>query len=305
MIEHISVLKKETIDLLEIKKNGIYVDGTLGRCGHTLEILKKLDKGHLYCFDLDLEAIEKGHQILQEYKGKYTIIHDNYKNMDSYIEKVDGIILDLGVSSPQFDNAERGFSYRYNSRLDMRMNSETKLSAYEIVNNYDLNSLNRIFKEYGEEKNSYKIASKIIEARKLKPIETTFELVDIIKSCLSNKVLKEKGHPAKQVFQSLRIEVNDELNSLEEFLNKIPAILKKDGRVAIISFHSLEDRLIKNYFKKFSTVKDDKRIVIKQQDLIKPDFELLNKKIIISTTEELEINSRAKSAKLRGIKRVK
>lgn len=302
-MEHISVLKKEALELLDIKKDGVYIDGTLGRGGHSKEILKKLDKGHLYCFDLDIEAINSGEKNLKDYRNNLTIINDNFKNMFNYIENVDGILLDLGVSSPQFDDEQRGFSYRFNSKLDMRMDQKQEFSAYELVNTYDLNQLTRIFKEYGEEKFAYKIAKNIIEYRQTKTIETTFELVDIVKNSKPNKVLKTKGHPAKQVFQAIRIEVNKELESLEYFLENFSKHLKKDAKVAIITFHSLEDRMVKRKFQELTKDLDDKRLILKESEIKKADFELVNRKAIVSDEDELKANSRAKSAKLRVIKR--
>lgn len=302
-MEHISVLKKEALELLDIKKDGVYIDGTLGRGGHSKEILKKLDKGHLYCFDLDIEAINSGEKNLKDYRNNLTIINDNFKNMFNYIENVDGILLDLGVSSPQFDDEQRGFSYRFNSKLDMRMDQKQEFSAHELVNTYDLNQLTRIFKEYGEEKFAYKIAKNIIEYRQTKTIETTFELVDIVKNSKPNKVLKTKGHPAKQVFQAIRIEVNKELESLEYFLENFSKHLKKDAKVAIITFHSLEDRMVKRKFQELTKDLDDKRLILKESEIKKADFELVNRKAIVSDEDELKANSRAKSAKLRVIKR--
>lgn len=302
-MKHVSVLKNEAIELLQIKKDGVYVDGTLGRAGHTLEILKKLDTGHLYCFDLDQTAIKQSETLLEPYKGKYTIIHDNFKNMFQYVEQVDGILLDLGVSSPQFDDETRGFSYRFDSKLDMRMNQEQQLTATEVVNQYSLDQLTKLFRDYGEEKFAYPIAKRIVQKRTEKPIENSFELVELIKEVKPAKVLKTKGHPAKQVFQALRIEVNKELESLEYFLEQFPKHLKSDARVAVITFHSLEDRLVKKRFKELSEVQDDKRLILKASEIKQAEFERLHKKVIVSTEQELEANSRAKSAKLRGIRR--
>lgn len=303
-MEHVTVLKKEAVDLLDVKKNGTYVDATLGRGGHSLEILKRLENGRLYCFDLDSEAIEKSKEILKDYLEKIVFINDNYCNMFKYVDCVDGILLDLGVSSPQFDDEKRGFSYRFDSKLDMRMNKSQEKNAYDIVNGYDEKQLTEIFRKYGEEKYSYQIAKNIVKKRLEKAIETTFELVEIIKKSQPMKSLKKKGHPAKQIFQALRIVVNDEMESLEKFLKEFPKHLKKDGTVAIISFHSLEDGLVKKCFNSLTRIEDDKRIVLKQSELPKPEFELLNKKIIIASDEELSINHRSKSAKLRGIKKL-
>lgn len=299
MTSHQSVMPIKAIEMLEVKKDGIYVDGTLGRGGHSKLILEKLNKnGKLYCFDLDEEAIRQSKEILKDYNN-VVYIHDNFKNMFKYIDKVDGILLDLGVSSPQFDEADRGFSYRFDGPLDMRMNKQDKLSAYEVVNNYSQKELEDVLRNYGEERNYRRIVSKIIESR---PIETTLQLVDVIKSSLPNKVLSKKGHPAKQTFQAIRIEVNHELDSLKTFLEDFPSYLKDDGRLVIISFHSLEDRLVKRRFKQLSTVEDDLRIALRPEEVKKPDFQLLNHGDKADEKEILE-NSRAKSAIIRGIRK--
>ena len=299
MTKHISVMPCETLELLDVKQDGIYVDGTLGRGGHSKLILEKLKNGKLYCFDLDEQAIEESKQLLKDYDN-VIYIHDNFMNMNKYVEKVDGILLDLGVSSPQFDEAERGFSYRNDGPLDMRMNKEDKFSAYDVVNKYDEEKLADVLYKYGEEKYSRSIARKIVEAR---PIKTTFELVDVIKSALPAKVLSKKGHPAKQSFQAIRIEVNHELDSLKTFLESFDEILKVDGRLVIITFHSLEDKLVKKCFKDLSTVNDDKRIALRPEQIEKARYELLNhgKK---ANDEEIENNRRAKSAIVRGIRKV-
>lgn len=309
-MEHISVMLHETIDSLEIKEDGIYVDLTLGRGGHTLEILKKLKSGHIYGFDQDRTAIEETKEILNLYDDKITYIHANFVSFNEQLDalgvkEVDGILMDLGVSSPQFDDGERGFSYRFDARLDMRMNQESSLSAYEVVNDYSLQELTTIFREYGEEKFAYEIAKKIVRYRETKPVETTFELVDIIKSALPSKVLKKKGHPAKQVFQAIRIEVNDELNVLKIALEKALKRIKVGGRVSVITFHSLEDRIVKRIFKEASSVESTPRnlpvLPINQE----ANYFLVNKHPIEANEEELEINSRSASAKLRVIERRK
>ena len=255
MTKHVSVMPQKAIELLDVKEDGVYVDGTLGRGGHSKLILERLKKGKLYCFDLDEEAIEESKEFLKDYDN-VVYIHDNYMNMNKYVDQVDGILLDLGVSSPQFDEAVRGFSYRHDGPLDMRMNKEDELSAKEVVNGYDEERLAKVLWEYGEEKNSRRIARKIVESR---PIETTLQLVEVIKSALPAKVLSKKGHPAKQSFQAIRIEVNHELDSLKHFLDTFDSILKIDGRVVIITFHSLEDKMVKYCFKRLTTVDDDKR----------------------------------------------
>ena len=299
MSKHISVMPSEALDLLDIKEDGIYVDGTLGRGGHSKLILEKLKKGKLYCFDLDSSAIEESKQVLKDYEN-VIYIHDNFANMNKYVQKVDGILLDLGVSSPQFDEADRGFSYRYDGPLDMRMNKDDLLSAYDVVNKYDEEKLANVIYQYGEERNSRRIARKIVESR---PINTTLELVDVIKSALPAKVLSKKGHPAKQTFQAIRIEVNHELDSLKSFLESFDEILNVDGRVVIITFHSLEDRLVKHYFKKISTVEDDKRIALRPDQIKKANYILLNRGDK-AKAEEIELNNRAKSAIIRGVKKV-
>ena len=299
MSKHISVMPCETLDLLDVKQDGIYVDGTLGRGGHSKLILEKLKNGKLYCFDLDEQAIEESKQLLKDYDN-VIYIHDNFMNMNKYVNQVDGILLDLGVSSPQFDEPERGFSYRNDGPLDMRMNKEDKLSAYDVVNKYSEEKLADVIYQYGEEKFSRQIARKICEAR---PINSTLQLVDVIKTALPAKVLNKKGHPAKQTFQAIRIEVNHELDSLKNFLNSFDEILKVDGRVVVITFHSLEDRLVKQCFKKLSSVNDDKRIALRPEQIEKAKYELLNhgKK---AEQEEVENNRRAKSAIVRGIRKV-
>ena len=299
MSKHISVMPEKAISLLDIKEDGVYVDGTLGRGGHSKLILEKLKKGKLYCFDLDLQAINESKEILKDYDN-VEFIHDNYANMNKYLNKVDGILLDLGVSSPQFDEFERGFSYRNDGPLDMRMNKEDKLSAYEVVNNYSQDELARIIWEYGEEKNSRRIAKAIVDNR---PINTTLELVEVIKGCLPAKILSKKGHPAKQSFQAIRIEVNHELDSLKKFLKEFDEILNIDGRVVIITFHSLEDRLVKRAFKSLSSVEDDKRIALRPEEVKKANYILLNHGDK-ADEHEIENNRRAKSAIIRGIKKL-
>lgn len=292
-------MPEKAIELLNVKEDGIYVDGTLGRGGHSKLILEKLKSGRLYCFDLDEDAIRESKQILKDYDN-VVYIHDNFANMDQYVDKVDGILLDLGVSSPQFDEPERGFSYRNDGPLDMRMNKEDKLSAYEVVNNYSEQDLVRILFDYGEEKNARRIARSIVENR---PLNTTFELVEAIKKALPAKVLSKKGHPAKQSFQALRIEVNHELDSLKKFLNEFDGILNKNGRVVIITFHSLEDRLVKRAFKAKSSVEDDLRIALRPEEVRKADYRLLNHGDK-AEQEEVEFNRRAKSAIIRGIEKI-
>ena len=304
--KHIPVLLKETIEGLNIKKDGIYVDGTLGRGGHSSEVLKRLDSGHLYCFDQDKQAIEESRPRLEAISSSFTIINDNFKNMkedlnDLGVEKVDGIMFDLGVSSAQFDEQDRGFSYRFDARLDMRMNQDATLSAYDVVNSYSLQELTKILREYGEEKFAYQIAKAIVRRRENKPIVTTFELVDIIKSVLPAKVLSKPGHPAKQTFQAIRIEVNDELNVLKRALQNSISLLKSGGRMCVITFNSLEDRIVKEFF---NSLAKEEAVSRRLPSLdVKLDYHLVNRKVITATTEELDNNNRAKPAKLRIIER--
>ncbi len=306
-MEHISVLLKETIDMLNVKEDGIYVDCTLGRGGHSSEILKRCLHGHLYCFDMDQKAIEESTPRLEKVGKNFTCIHAPFEQikerLNTYgVDQVDGIVMDLGVSSPQFDDATRGFSYREDAKLDMRMDQSALLSAYDVVNAYSLEELTKVFREYGEEPFAYKIAKAIIKRREDHPIETTFELVDTIKSTLPNSVLKKKGHPAKKVFQAIRIEVNQELSQLKKALIEGLELLKPGGRMVVITFHSLEDRIVKNAFKEVATPKKvDKRIP--QQGIEKIEYRLLNRKPVVASAQELEHNPRSHSAKLRGVER--
>ena len=311
MTKHVSVLLNETIDGLNVLPNGTYVDLTLGRGGHSKEILKKLNKGQLIAFDKDETAINESKENLHVFEGKFTLIRDDFRNFKSHLDEmgiteVDGLMADLGVSSPQFDDPARGFSYKDNARLDMRMDKRQKLSAYEVVNTYSVSELTRIFREYGEDKYSYQIANKIVKMRENSPIETTTQLVDIIKSCKPQKELMKKGHPAKQIFQAIRIEVNDELGALKDALRDALKVLKLGGRAAFITFHSLEDRLVKNAFNEVSKVEGTRHNVFSlptEDDL--PNYRLVNNKVIIPSDEEMENNPRSKSAKLRIIERVK
>ncbi|MBP5445865.1 MAG: 16S rRNA (cytosine(1402)-N(4))-methyltransferase RsmH [Acholeplasmatales bacterium] len=298
-MEHITVLLNEAIEYLNIKEDGIYVDCTLGGAGHSSLILSKLKSGHLYSFDQDDYAISVAKERLDKISNNYTIIKSNFVNIKEELEKlgvnkVDGILYDLGVSSFQFDDGERGFSYNYDAKLDMRMDQSKNFSAYSIINEYDYDSLVRIFYMYGEEPFSKQIAKKIIENR---PINTTFELVDVIKKALPNKVLNSKGHPAKRIFQALRIEVNDELKVFEKSLNSALDLLNKNGRVVVISFHSLEDRICKTIFKDNSEIKVPKNVplIIKET----PKLKLITKHPITPSDEEINNNNRSHSAKMR------
>lgn len=310
-MKHVSVLLNEAIDALQIKSDGKYVDLTLGRAGHSSEILKRLNKGFLYAFDKDQTAIDESFEKLSSISNKFKIIHDDFRNFhhdldENNISLVDGILVDLGVSSPQFDDESRGFSYRNDSRLDMRMDQSQSKTAYDVVNTYSLNDLTTIFREYGEDKYSYQIAKKIIQVRENKPIETTFELVDIIKSVKPQKELLKKGHPAKQIFQALRIEVNDEINALKEMIDDAINSLNVGGRLVVISFHSLEDRIVKNAFNKVSKVEGSRHDVFALPSLDdEPKYRLVNKGVILPSEEEMENNPRSKSAKMRVIERVR
>lgn len=302
---HYSVLLSESIEGLNIKENGIYVDGTLGYGGHSEEILKKLKSGHLYAFDNDMDAIEYSRERLSKYGDKVTFIHSNFENLKEElncydVSYVDGIVLDLGFSSPQIDDSSRGFSFQKDARLDMRMNKEQDLSAYEVVNEYKENDLTQIFYKYAEEKFSRVIAKNIVRNR---PIETTLKLVDVIKSSVPTKYALTR-HPERVIFQAIRIEVNRELTVLENVLPDAIDMLNKGGRMSVITFHSLEDRVVKQTFKKYSEV--DKLVsglpII--PDEYKPKVKLINKKAILPSEEECLENSRSKSAKLRIIERV-
>ncbi len=310
--EHKPVLLNEVIDGLNIKKDGIYVDLTLGRAGHSSEILKRLGpKGMLIGLDQDEEAIEASQEKLSKISTNFKIVKTNFENIrevldELNIKEIDGALFDLGVSSPQFDEDYRGFSYRYDAPLDMRMDLNRSLTAKEIVNTYSLNELNRIFKEYGEDRYSYQIAKNIVRKRENKPIETTLELVDIIKASKPKKELEIIGHPAKQIFQALRIEVNDELNVLSKALEDVIKSLKVGGRVCVISFQSLEDKIVKNLYRKYSVIEGNRiNDYIDPKDIKTPDYKEVNKKVIIAGEVELADNHRAKSAKLRILERLK
>lgn len=309
--DHVSVLLREVIEGLNIQKDGIYLDLTLGRAGHSSEILKKIPQGILIGVDQDEEAIEYSKERLSKIGNNFKILKTNFKNIKDELERLDikdvnGALFDLGVSSPQFDEDYRGFSYRQNNELDMRMNLENSLTAKQIVNEYSLKDLTRVFREYGEEKYSYEIALNIVKARESSEIVTTFDLVDLIKKSKPAKELKKIGHPAKQVFQALRIETNNELEVLKSTLEDVIKLLKVDGRIAVITFHSLEDRIVKELFKKYSTVEGNRLNDFKlPSDIEKPNYRLINQKVIVPTEEELILNRRSKSAKLRIIERVK
>jgi len=303
MEKHISVLLEECLEGLDIKENGTYVDCTLGMAGHSKRILTQIPNGKLYGFDQDDDAIAIARKNLSAVGDNFEIVKSNFVNLkqellDREVSEVDGFLFDLGVSSLQFDEQERGFSYRFDARLDMRMNRDQELDAYKVVNEYDFKQLVKIFYEYGEEKFSTSIARNIEKQRQIKPIETTFELVDVIKSSLPEREKRKKGHPAKKVFQAIRIEVNDELNVFRNAIEDAISMTKVGGRVCVITFHSLEDRICKQVFRKHSTVDIPKGLPVVDAS-IKAKVKLINKKPITSTEEELEHNNRAHSAKLR------
>ena len=307
--KHISVLLQESIDSLNLQETSVIVDCTLGYGGHSSKILSKIKKGFLFAFDQDSEAIRHSTDRLNEIGTNFTIIKSNFVHLKEKLEeqgvdKVDGVLFDLGVSSPQLDEAERGFSYHEDARLDMRMDRDNPLSAYEVVNNYSKEDLANIFYKYGEDKFSNNIAKKIVEYRANKPIETTLELVEVIKTAVPMKFRMDK-HPARQIFQAIRIEVNKELDVIEPALEQALSIVKVGGRVSVITFHSLEDRLVKNYFKEKTAIPDVVKGMPNVPDEYLPDFKLVVNKAIEPSKEELERNPRARSAKLRVIERIK
>jgi S-adenosyl-methyltransferase MraW len=309
MFHHISVLLNETIDGLNIKEDGIYVDCTLGGGGHSAQILKRLTTGHLYCFDQDQIAIKAADERLKQIGNQYTIIYSNFKDLKAElhelgIHKVDGIVFDLGVSSPQFDDGERGFSYNYDAKLDMRMDRNQSLNAYDIVNHYSYNDLVKIFYKYGDEKFSKSIARMIEKKREEKSIETTFELVEIIKSAIPAKARRKGGHPAKRCFQALRIAVNDELNVFDYALKDALDMLEVNGRIAVITFHSLEDKICKYTFKEVSKQPEFPLEIPYVPDELKAKFKMVTKKPIVASQEEMNENHRSHSAKLRIIERI-
>ena len=307
--KHISVLLEESISSLNLKDDSIIVDCTLGYGGHSSNILARIKKGFLFAFDQDSEAIRHSTDRLNAVGTNFTIIKSNFVHLKERlqelgVEKVDGVLFDLGVSSPQLDDGERGFSYHEDARLDMRMDRDNPLSAYEVVNNYSKEELSRIFYKYGEDKFSNNIAKKIVEYRATKPIETTLELVEIIKTAVPMKFRIDK-HPARQIFQAIRIEVNKELDVIEPALEQALSLLKVGGRVAVITFHSLEDRLVKNFFKEKCAIDERLKGMPNIPEEYLPDFNLVVNKAISPTEEELENNPRARSAKLRVIERIK
>ena len=309
MTKHVSVLLQESVSSLNLLENSVVVDATLGYGGHSSNILERISKGYLFAFDQDSEAIRYSTDRLNSIGTNFTIIKSNFVNMKEELEKrginkVDAVLFDLGVSSPQLDDKSRGFSFHNDARLDMRMDRDQKLSAYEVVNEYSEQDLARIFYKYGEDKFSKSVARRIVEYRKEKPIETTLELVEVIKSGVPMKYRINK-HPARQIFQAIRIEVNHELDVIEPALSQALELLRVGGRVAVITFHSLEDRLVKNYFKEMTKIDDKVKGMPNIPDEYLPDFKLVVNKAIIPSDSEIENNPRARSSKLRVIERIK
>ena len=306
-MKHKSVLLKESIDNLNIKVDGVYVDATLGFGGHSLEILKRINKGFLFAFDQDSEAIQYSTERLKDYNN-FKIIKSNFSNMQECllkenVKKVDGILFDIGVSSMQLEEDYRGFSYHNDARLDMRMDTDSDFSAYELVNEYDYNNLVRVLRDYGEEKYASSIAKNIIKAREIKKIETTLELVEIIKKSMPVRELRD-GHPARKTFQAIRIEVNHELDVLEKALEQAIELIDVGGRICVITFHSLEDRIVKNIFRKYSEV-DAKfsRLPYVPEEYM-PKLKIISKGITPSDLE-LEENNRARSSRLRVVEKIR
>ena len=304
-MEHYSVLLNEAIENLNTKEDGIYVDATLGLGGHSSKILERLTTGHLYAFDEDKMAIDYADKRLAKINSNYTIIKSNFVNLKAKLEElgvtaIDGIVFDLGVSSPQIDTASRGFSFSKDGLLDMRMDTDSHLTAEQVVNEYKKEELTNIFFNYGEEKQSRLIASKIVAKR---PIKTTLELVKVILEAVGANYFY-KNHPERKIFQAIRIEVNKELSVLKDVLPDVTDILKPQGRMVIITFHSLEDRIVKKYMKEESEVSDLVKGLPEIPAAYQPKIKLITKKPILPSSEELEANSRSKSAKLRVAEKI-
>ena len=307
---HRPVLLDECIEGLNIRPDGIYLDGTLGRAGHSREIAKRLTTGRLICVDRDDAALEAAQTRLADYMDRVTLVHSNFDKVSDILDDlglkgIDGMLFDLGVSSPQLDDGSRGFSYMADAPLDMRMDRSEGLTAADVVNGYDQNELRRILLQYGEERYAPLIAAAIVRRRAEKPIETTLELVDVIKSAMPGKALREKQHPAKRSFQAIRIAVNDELASVERMIRGAVPKLNKGGRLAVITFHSLEDRIVKvgmADFAKGCTCPPDFPVCVCGKT---PDVKLVSRKPIIPTEQEVEENPRARSAKLRVAEKLK
>lgn len=304
---HKSVLLDSCLEYLNLKDNSVIVDCTLGYGGHSSKILEQIKKGFLFCFDQDIEAINYSTNRLNKIAKNFDIIENNFVNLKTELSKrnvfkVDGILFDLGVSSPQLDEDYRGFSFHKDAPLDMRMNQSQNLSAFDVVNNYSLNDLIRIFRDYGEEKYAISIAKKIIVERENKPIKTTLELVEIIKSAVPESYKREK-HPARKIFQAIRIEVNNELEVFEKALRQALDLINLGGRICVITFHSLEDKICKTIFKEYSTVDKSMSKLPVIPDFYQPKFKVVA--TIIPSEEELLENNRSRSAKLRVIERIK
>jgi len=310
MFDHTTVLLKETVDGLNINPDGIYVDCTLGGAGHSEYLVKQLSpQGRLICFDQDTIAIENAKIRLADYLDRVTFVHSNFRYLKDElyklnIYKVDGILYDLGVSSPQLDTPERGFSYHHDAPLDMRMDQTAELTAFHVVNEWAYEDLVRIFFRYGEEKFSKQVARKIEEARKKAPIETTGQLVELIKDGIPAAARRKGGHPAKRIFQAIRIAVNDELGAAEDSLVEAIELLKIGGRISVITFHSLEDRLCKTLFKEAASLPDLPPGLPIIPDDMKPILKLITRKPILPSDEELEANNRSRSAKLRVAEKI-
>lgn len=305
MFDHTTVLLKETVDGLNINPDGIYVDCTLGGAGHSEYLVQQLsEKGRLICFDQDTTAIENAKVRLADYLDRVTFVHSNFRYLKEELHKlnihqVDGILYDLGVSSPQLDTPERGFSYHHDAPLDMRMDQTAELTAYHVVNEWSYENLVRIFFRYGEEKFSKQVARKIEQAREVSPVETTGQLVELIKDGIPAPARRKGGHPAKRIFQAIRIAVNDELGAAEDSLVDAIDLIKIGGRISVITFHSLEDRLTKTLFKEASSLPDLPPGLPIIPDHMKPTLKLVTRKPILPTDEELATNNRSRSAKLR------
>lgn len=305
MFEHETVLKEETVKGLNVKKDGIYVDCTLGGGGHSERILNELSpQGELVAFDQDEKALTHSRERLSKYSAQVTFIHSNFEFVKSSLESreidaVDGFVFDLGVSSPQFDEPERGFSYRYDAPLDMRMDQSQELTAYTVVNEWSFQKLQEIFSKYGEEKFAKYIARKIEKKRETAPIATTFELVEVIKDAIPAPARRKGGHPAKRTFQAIRIAVNDELNVFKSALEDAISLLKPGGRIAVITFHSLEDRICKQVFKSKSSQPELPKGMPVVPKGLRPELTLITRKPVTANEQELEENNRSHSAKLR------
>ena len=301
---HRPVLLDQCIEALNIRPDGVYLDGTLGRAGHSREIAKRLTTGRLLCVDRDQAALDAARERLAPWQDRVTLVHSNFDQVDGILDRlslpgVDGMLFDLGVSSPQLDDGSRGFSYMADAPLDMRMDREEGVTAADVVNTWSQEELRRIIAQYGEERYAPQIAGAIVRRRADKPIATTLELVEIIKSAMPGKALREKQHPAKRTFQAIRIAVNDELTSVERLLRRAVPRLNRGGRLAVITFHSLEDRIVKTGLAEFArgcTCPPDFPVCVCGRT---PDIKLVNKKPILPTEQEIEENSRARSAKLR------